>query len=135
MNMEMFVKWFLYGAGAVHGLFMVLELFPWSFPILLKIVSKKLPALTQETEKEKKWTDAQQSLVATIVHNAGIYNGILAGGLFWAAWAGAPARDVAAVLLVGATVAGIFGTVTLKSPATGFQALVGAAGCFVLWRC
>jgi uncharacterized membrane protein len=38
--------------------------------------------------KGTKWTELQQPLVATIVHNAGIYNAILAGGLLWAAFAG-----------------------------------------------
>lgn len=62
------------------------------------------------------------------MHNAGIYNGILAGGLFWAAYAGLAATDVALVMLVGAVVAGIFGTATLKSPATALQAAVGIIG-------
>jgi uncharacterized membrane protein len=53
--------------------------------------------------------------VATIVHNAGIYNAILAGGLLYAAYAGDPAGDVARVLLAGAVVAGMFGTLTLRS--------------------
>jgi hypothetical protein len=33
-------------------------------------------------------------LLATIVHNAGIYNGIVAGGLFWAAFRGDPAVEL-----------------------------------------
>ena len=72
------------------------------------------------------------SLVATIVHNAGIYNAILAGGLFWAAWIGDPARDVARLLLIGAVVAGAFGTATLKSPLTALQAILGAVGLILL---
>ena len=80
------MKWLLIGIAALHAVFMLCELFPWPAPVLLRIVSKKLPAGEQ-------WTEAQGTLVATIVHNAGIYNAILAGGLLYAAYAGDPARD------------------------------------------
>jgi hypothetical protein len=115
------MKWFLFGVAALHAAFMLCELFPWSFPLLLRILSKKLPT-------GQGWTDCQQALVATIVHNAGIYNAVLAGGLLWAAYAGDPAQDVAIVFLAGATVAGVFGTVTLRSPVTALQALLGLVG-------
>jgi hypothetical protein len=75
------MKWYLLAVAAVHAAFMLCELFPWRFPVLLRIVSKKLP----DVRTGDQWTDLQQPLVATIVHNAGIYNGILAGGLLWAA--------------------------------------------------
>jgi uncharacterized membrane protein len=74
------------------------------------------------------------------VQNAGIYNGILAGGLLWAALtidqalAVDPARDVARVLLAGATIAGVFGTATLKSPVTAVQAMLGMVGLVWLSR-
>jgi len=119
------MKWFLVAVGALHTLFMLAELFPWSFPTLLQKVSARLPAGEQ-------WTDRQQRLVATVVHNAGIYNGVLAGGLFWAAWFGDPARDLARVLLVGVVIVGVFGTVTLRSWPTAIQALLGIAGVALL---
>lgn len=115
------MRWFLIGAAALHALFMFAELFPWSSPKLLQKVSAKLP-------NGEAFTPAQQTMVATIVHNAGIYNGILAGGLLWAAFGGPPAADVARVMLMGAAAAGIFGTVTLKSPVTAVQAAVGIIG-------
>lgn len=115
------MKWFLFGVAALHAVFMLCELFPWASPILVRIVSKTLP-------NGQEWSDPQRALVATIVHNAGIYNAILSGGLFWAAWTGDPARDVARVLLAGAAVAGVFGTATLKSPLTALQALLGIVG-------
>jgi putative membrane protein len=115
------MKWFLIGVATLHVGFMVLELFPWQLPVLLRIVSKTLPG-------NEPLTPHQRTLVATIVHNAGIYNGILAAGLFWAAIAGEPANDVARVLLAGAAVAGVFGTVTMKSVPTAVQALLGIAG-------
>ena len=55
----------------LHSLFMLLELFPWASPFLLSVVSKRLPV-------DERFTPHQRDLVATIVHNAAIYNGILA---------------------------------------------------------
>jgi uncharacterized membrane protein len=119
--------WFLVGVAALHAVFMGCELFPWSNPVLLRIVSKKLPA-------EEKFRPEQIALVATIVHNTGIYNSIIAEGLLWAAAISDPAiaAAVARVLLLGAGVAGAFGTATLKSPLTAMQALVGFVGFFLV---
>src|SRR5947199_8716299 len=113
--------------------FMVFELFPWSMSFSLRIASKKLPNLPGDepfTAAQDKVVAARQQLLATIVHNAGIYNGIVAGGLFWAAFAETSAIDVARVMLIGAPVAGIFGTATVKSLVTAFQAAVGIGGLF-----
>jgi hypothetical protein len=117
--------WFLIGAAALHAAFMAGELVPWSFPVLLRIANKNLP-------RGETFTNAQQKLVATIVHNAGIYNGIVAGGLLWAAFAGQAGAAVARVMLIGATAAGIFGTVTMKSPVTALQAAVGVIGMILI---
>jgi uncharacterized membrane protein len=57
---------------------------------------------------------------------------ILAGGLIWSAYTGAPARNFAQVLLAGVTLAGIFGAATLKSPVTVLQALLGIIGLFIV---
>ncbi len=116
---------------------MLAELFPWRLPFLLKAVGKKLPLLpesmrTRGLPPDARFTDEQQRLVATIVHNAGIYNGILAGGLLWAAFPQNDGLQVARVLLAGAAVAGIFGTVTLKSRPTAIQAAIGILGLFVV---
>ena len=120
------MNYFLIGAAGLHALFMLAELFPWRLPALLRIASKSLP-------KGEPFTNAQQTLVATVVHNAGIYNGILAGGLFWAALRGDPATDLARVMLFGAFVAGAFGTATMKSPVTAVQAVVGLVGLILVW--
>jgi len=118
------MQWFLMGAAGLHVLFMLAELFPWSFPALLRAASQKLPS-------NEPFTAAQQKLVATVVHNAGIYNGIVAGGLLWSAFGGAPVLDVARVMLMGAVVAGVFGAVTIQSPVPAVQALVGIIGLFL----
>ena len=119
------MKWFLLGVALLHAAFMVLELFPWRSPFLLDLVSKKLPDGEQ-------FTTRQRHVVATIVHNAAIYNGILAAGLLWAALTGESASDVARVLLAGAAVAGIFGTVTMRSAPTAVQAVLGIIGLLII---
>ena len=127
---------FLFVVAALHAAFMAGELFPSGSPFLLRKLGAKLPRgrgneLPDDgtvLPKDKAWTDGQEKLVAAIVRNAGIYNGILAGGLIWAAWPYAPDREVARVLLAGAMAAGIFGTITLKSPLTAVQALLGIIG-------
>lgn len=116
---------FLFGVAVLHAAFMVLEFFPWESPFLLGVVSEKLPA-------GEAFTLAERDLVATIVHNAGIYNGVFAAGLFWAALKGEHGRDVARVLLAGATVAGIFGTVTMQSAPTAVQAILGIIGLLII---
>jgi uncharacterized membrane protein len=60
------------------------------------------------------------------------YNGILAAGLAWAALTGESAVDVARVLLAGAAVAGVFGTLTMRSAATAVQAVLGIIGVLII---
>jgi Protein of unknown function (DUF1304)/Protein of unknown function (DUF1501) len=130
------MKYFLFGAAALHASFMAAELLPWPRPLLLKKASENLRPIADLTKDElppeAKFTDEQLKLIATIVHNAGIYNGIVAGGLLWAAIHENDGHHVARVMLLGATAAGIFGTMTLKSWPTAFQGLVGLVGLFLV---
>jgi len=121
------MQWFLFIAAGLHILFMMAELFPWSRPLLLRIAGKKLP-------RGERFTAAQRTLVAAIVHNAGIYNGIVAGGLLYAGFHGEGAVAVARVMFAGAIAAGVFGTVPLKSPLTAVQGLIGIVGLFLICR-
>jgi uncharacterized membrane protein len=118
------VKWFLLAVALLHAAFMLLELFPWESPFLLRLVSKKLRRPT--------FTPRQRNLVATIVHNAGIYNGILAAGLALAALTGESGHDLARVLLTGAAAAGVFGTVTMRLAPTAVQAALGIIGLLII---
>lgn len=121
-------SWYLIGAAALHAVFMCGEMFPWSLPKVLELSVKKWP------EKEK-LSKTQQEMVSTTMHNAGIYNAVLAGALFWAAVHGPAAAETGRMLLVGVAVAGAFGAATLKSPVragSAFQAVVGIVGLFVV---
>lgn len=125
--------WFLLMTGLLHVLFFLCELFPWNNPLLLKLLTKRLPTVTSAGHvPERKFHEQQQPIVATIVHNAGIYNGILAAGLFRAAYEGEQAHMLAQSLLAGVLVAGLFGTATLRSPVTALQALMGGLGLILL---
>jgi uncharacterized membrane protein len=112
------MNYFLAAAAGLHGAFMVLELFPWKQPFLLKQLSSKKLSPTEQFSPD------QQNFVATIVRNAAIYNGIVCGGLLWASVTGSH-PDVARVMLIGAMAAGIFGAITLKHIGPAIQALVG----------
>lgn len=114
------MRYIVLAAALLHAIFMIAELFPLKMPLLLErlLKERKVPVFEGDS----------LTLVSAIVRNAGIYNGIIAGGLIWAYQTGDSANDVALVLLAGAAVAGIFGTLTLKSPATALQAALGIAG-------
>lgn len=104
--------------GFLHVLFMIGELFPWSAPKIMGLVLRKWP-------RQLDLSGNDQHLVAMIVHNAGVYNGIVAAGLFAAAWVGPIAYSIQVALLAGGIAAGLFGAVTL-SRATILQAIFGA---------
>lgn len=129
------MRYYIIVVALLHAAFMVCEMFPWPNPILLETVSKDLPDLApMDGIAKPKFSPQQQPIVASIVHNAGIYNAIIAAGLFWAAFRGKPAKEVALVLLIGAAVAGGFGTATLKSPVTAAQAVLGIIGVILIQR-
>jgi hypothetical protein len=135
------MRWFIVLVGLLHAAFMFCEMYPWSNPILLEILAEGRDPdpsyVNPDPSKDKKpWLEfgkQQQDLVADIVHNAGIYNAILAFGLFWAAYRGPQANELAIVLLMGATVAGIYGAITLN-PNVAVQAVLGAVGVILVKR-
>ena len=104
--------------GLLHILFMAGELFPWSNPVIMQSVLKKWPRKLDLSQND-------EHLVAMVVHNAGVYNGIVAAGLFATAWGGVDAFYVQVALLVGGIVAGLVGASTL-SKLTIVQAILGA---------
>lgn len=72
-------------------------------------------------------------LLPWLFTNAGIYNGIVAAGLFAAAWVGPNAYCIQVTLLAGGIVAGLFGVATL-SKATIMQAICCAIALAVVIR-
>lgn len=119
-----FMTILLLALALLHLGFMLAELFPWATPFAVKQTLNRLPPA-------ESLSPVQTKLIASVVRNVAIYNGIVAGGLFYAAAAGASAIDVARVLLIGAAAAGIFGTVTLKSVLPALQALIALIGCYL----
>jgi uncharacterized membrane protein len=88
--------------GVLHILIMVLEMVPWDTPIFMaKVLAKRNLPRALDAD--------QHRLVATIVHNAAIYNGIVGAGLLVCFWIGQPALLVTIALLVGVMLAGIVG--------------------------
>lgn len=113
--------------GGLHVLFLLGELFPWGSPLIMKIVMRKWP-------KPLDLSANDHHFAAMIVHNAGIYNGIVAAGLFSTMWVGSKAYPIQVTLLIGGIVAGVFGSATLTK-GTIVQAIVGAVALAVVVAC
>src|SRR5262249_52342124 len=134
MNIEP-IRIVLVLAVLLHLGFVLGEMLPWRQPFLLSRVSQKKNVVFADDPVSN-----QLRLAATIIHKAGIYNLILAGGFFWSAFPGSVgvAMDPPALLalrcffLTGAVVAGVFGL--SLSPLTLVQALLGALGLVLLLR-
>ena len=117
-------------AAVLHILFVSGEMLPWDSPFILKKVMAK---------KAVSFSEDQLKLVATIVHNAGIYNLILVAGFLWSAFPDAfgnllepnGVKAIRCFFLTGAVVAGVFG-LTL-SPMTVLQAIIGIVGLCFVW--
>lgn len=108
--------------GVLHLAIMLGELFPWSVPL---IMSRVLSGWGMQSFEKLESLAQERHLVATIVHDSAIYNGIVGSALIATAFASANSYLVQRVLLIGVIVAGLFG-MTL-SWLTIFQALAGAA--------
>ena len=108
--------------GGLHAIIMIGELYPWECPFIMgKVLESKGLHLS----------DNDAHFVSTVVHNAGIYNGIVALSLFAAAKAGTLPIQIA--LLAGGIIAGLFGFATLTK-ITIVQAILSAlALAVVVW--
>ena len=91
--------------GLAHVGFMILEMFLWNTP-----TGQRIFALTPE----------QSAATAVLAANQGLYNGLIAAGLFWAAASGR--RDLSVFFLVCVIMAGLFGGLTAKPTIVLFQA-------------
>ena len=117
-------------AVVLHFAFMLGEMLPWKKPAILASVLK---------EKSIDLDDKQLQLVSTIVHNAGIYNFILAAGFLWCRFPdrfGSSPEPVSLKMIqtfffAAAIVAGLFGLSLSRK--TMIQAVVGIAGLVALY--
>lgn len=97
--------------AALHGWFLVLEMFLWDKPKGLKTFG-----LTPE------FATASKALAA----NQGLYNGFLAAGLVWGLWLGAEGAAIKMFFLGCVVIAGVFGAATASRKILFIQALPAA---------
>ena len=102
--------------AALHGFFLVLEMFLWTKPYGRKVFRQSLE-------------QAEQSKV--LAANQGLYNGFLAAGLAWAVLSAQ--RDVALFFLGCVVVAGLYGAATVNRRIFFVQALPALAAIAALW--
>jgi putative membrane protein len=106
--------------AALHGYFLVLEMFLWTRPLGLK---------TFRNSPEK----AADS--AVLAANQGLYNGFLAAGLIWGLVHGVPAFafQIKMFFLLCVIVAGIYGAATVSRRILFVQAAPAAIALTLLW--
>jgi putative membrane protein len=106
--------------AALHGYFLVLEMFLWTKPLGLK---------TFRNSPEK----AAES--AVLAANQGLYNGFLAAGLIWGLVHGVPAFafQIKMFFLLCVIVAGIYGAATVSRRILFVQAAPAAIALVLLW--
>jgi len=103
--------------GVLHILFALGELLPWGSPFIMNMVLGKWPRKLDLSENDR-------YVLAMVVHNAGIYNAIVAAGLFATLVVGSAVYPVQIALMSGGIIAGVFGAGTL-SKGTLLQAALG----------
>ena len=91
--------------GLAHVGFMILEMFLWNTS-----TGQRIFAMTPE----------QSATTAVLAANQGLYNGLIAAGLFWSAASGR--RDLSVFFLVCVIMAGLFGGLTAKPTIVLIQA-------------
>ncbi len=97
----------------LHVYILVLEMFLWDKPAGLRAFGQTLEAAT-----------ASKVLAA----NQGLYNGILAAGLFRGLWLGAEGGAVKVFFLCCVLVAGLYGAATASRKILFIQAIPAAIG-------
>jgi len=99
----------------------------WNCPLIMSLVLRKWPRQLDLSLDDRHF-------VSMVVHNAGIYNGIVAAGLFAAASGGAGGLRTEIALLTGGIVAGVFGFATLTRE-TISQAFFGTIALVIVVWC
>ncbi|HEU0082830.1 MAG TPA: DUF1304 domain-containing protein [Bradyrhizobium sp.] len=106
--------------AALHGYFLVLEMFLWTRPLGLKTFRN-----TPEKARES----------AVLAANQGLYNGFLAAGLVWGLLHAAPAFawQIKVFFLLCVIVAGVYGAATVSKRILVVQAAPAALALILLW--
>ncbi len=102
--------------AVLHAGFLILEMFLWRTAF-----GRRTFGLTKEF--------AEQS--AKLAANQGLYNGFLAAGLAWGAWAAS--RDIETFFLACVAVAGLYGGITVKRSILVIQALPAIVALVLLY--
>ena len=97
--------------AALHGYFLVLEMFLWTKPY-----GRRVFGLTPE----------KAELTKSLAMNQGLYNGFLAAGLAWGLLAGADGHVIEVFFLSCVIIAGVFGAATASRKILWVQAVPGA---------
>lgn len=103
--------------GLLHVGFMILEMFLWQEPAVMARFGM---------------TPEQAAASATLAANQGLYNGLLAGGLFWSAFAPDGYR-LKVFFLTCVILAGVFGAMTARVSILYVQAAPAAMALFLVW--
>lgn len=103
--------------GLLHIGFMILEMFLWQEPATLARFGM---------------TPEQAAASATLAANQGLYNGLLAAGLFWSVFAQDGYR-LKVFFLTCVIMAGVFGAMTAKLSILYIQAAPAALALLLVW--
>lgn len=104
--------------GVIHIAISIVEIFFWKTPL----IHQRLDFTTELANK-----------VYPIVQNAGLYNGFIAAGLIWGAFARRDALAIRVFFLVCVVIAGIFGALTLKETTLVLQTLPASVALIFVW--
>jgi putative membrane protein len=106
--------------AALHGFFLVLEMFLWDKPLGLKVFRNTL-----EKARDSK----------VLAANQGLYNGFLAAGLLWGLFHPNPAFafQIKIFFLLCVIVAGAYGAATVSRRILYVQAAPAALALVLLW--
>jgi putative membrane protein len=102
----------------IHILISVVEIFFWTNPVIYERLG---------------FTPDVANQVAPIVQNAGLYNGFIAAGLLWSAFAKEYALPLKTFFLVCVAIAGIFGAITLRPTTLALQTLPALLALILVW--
>jgi putative membrane protein len=95
----------------IHVYILVLEMFLWDKPTGMRVFG-----LTPERARDTK----------VLAANQGLYNGFLAAGLFWTAFAGSHAKLIGHFFLLCVLIAGLYGAATASRKILFVQAIPAA---------